>query len=755
MTITRKRKSSGPGSIPKPIEEYNLKVKVTGWRFSSEARLTSPQTTSTTADAATTKGRKGGIRSRKKGDGGVNTSTNDTAEKRSLVLPPPIVGLRIDLNELLLDDGGNDGDGDELDTPLSVRMNKRRRIFEEQQQQPDENVDKVDGGEHKGVALAARAEGSKRKTRSAVKRDERVVVEERRTTRRTSAETKQGKSKSKSSGTENDDANVEEAKNNNNTKNNRTRRQTTQQVATGGNTKTKQDRTRSRKATTKKLSSAPQQQQQQQQLRFSMRNFRPDKKIPVYKGTPVVPIEPMQTKRGNGHAEPIPIPEAIRVNSPWNEPTPAPTTLGMTARKGQGGGVGSRLSLLPGPPKRVSFSGFQPPSAFQVFQRVDDDNGDSTPRIGPGGLGGGERSSNGNSAALPNTGTALPRQPVPDPWSARPWDDTSGGNATIPTVLPVTKKRSRFGNEVAVAAAAVAAAVTATDTAMPMVVEEQQVIPPAVGGADGDREQQCDHGNSGTKDEVWATQQELVHPIGFVTEEDNGDEATEMKAVQEEEDEGGEEEAQTTPPSPQPEQQHQSTKKRFVAVTSTTGSVFDLCKSAIHRLRDGTFLCSEGCEEGVVTHVVMGAERRTIKALLGIVNGAVFLDPAWITASLEAGTWVSEEPFISKARFSTAAATARATLAQPGAKQLLDGHSVYITPGSKSSAAMRRLATAMGAVLAGSVDRCTVCVVTPPDHGDGIKRPAGLSKDIPAVKQEWLLRAAETYTVLPQQRYLI
>lgn len=122
----------------------------------------------------------------------------------------------------------------------------------------------------------------------------------------------------------------------------------------------------------------------------------------------------------------------------------------------------------------------------------------------------------------------------------------------------------------------------------------------------------------------------------------------------------------------------------------------ELCKSATRRLR-GLRLCSEGREDGRVTHLVIGKERRTLKLMLAgaagavyqlvltcwlrptglasslgsssrnyrqwawpgsklmflvhaVANGAWLVSPEWVTASLEAGKWLPECRFPAKVR---------------------------------------------------------------------------------------------------------
>ena len=139
-----------------------------------------------------------------------------------------------------------------------------------------------------------------------------------------------------------------------------------------------------------------------------------------------------------------------------------------------------------------------------------------------------------------------------------------------------------------------------------------------------------------------------------------------------------------------------------------------------------------------VTHLVVGDERRTLKLMLAVANGAWLVSPQWVTASLEAGRWLPESQFPAKVkakgaaqgshcaqappllrpaaspacpvppppqvRFETAAARARALLEVPDAPPLLGDHAVYVHLPDKArklmganAAALRRVAGALGA----------------------------------------------------------
>ena len=120
-------------------------------------------------------------------------------------------------------------------------------------------------------------------------------------------------------------------------------------------------------------------------------------------------------------------------------------------------------------------------------------------------------------------------------------------------------------------------------------------------------------------------------------------------------------------------------------MTSVTQEIADLVRAAVRQLR-GLRFCEDVREESRVTHLVIGAERRTIKArcvpalsmhalpgtvayldisappsscrqlssamqvLLAIACGAFLMTPEWITASLAAGVWLPEHSYLSNVR---------------------------------------------------------------------------------------------------------
>ena len=76
-------------------------------------------------------------------------------------------------------------------------------------------------------------------------------------------------------------------------------------------------------------------------------------------------------------------------------------------------------------------------------------------------------------------------------------------------------------------------------------------------------------------------------------------------------------------------------------------AVLRLAQKAAKQLR-GLRLVPPGAEEGRITHLVVGQQRRTLKVLLAIAAGAFLLQPEWLAASLQAGAWLPEQPFWAK-----------------------------------------------------------------------------------------------------------
>ena len=69
--------------------------------------------------------------------------------------------------------------------------------------------------------------------------------------------------------------------------------------------------------------------------------------------------------------------------------------------------------------------------------------------------------------------------------------------------------------------------------------------------------------------------------------------------------------------------------------------------AAAHLLRRCR-VCAEKYEVGRVTHLVVGSDKRTLKLLLGVAEGAHLMSPAWVTDSLTAGQWLPEADYVAQ-----------------------------------------------------------------------------------------------------------
>lgn len=178
---------------------------------------------------------------------------------------------------------------------------------------------------------------------------------------------------------------------------------------------------------------------------------------------------------------------------------------------------------------------------------------------------------------------------------------------------------------------------------------------------------------------------------------------------------------------------------RVIALTSVGDDVAAAARAAV-RTVPGARLAPDGGEDGA-THLVLGAERRTLKVLLAVAAGAVLVTPSWLGASAAAGAWAPEGEHAPRSRFAAAAARARAARAA-GQPAPLAGErvTVHATGPGADSGALRRVAVALGASLARSLGAATLCVVA----GGGAP-PPGLAPGAAAVGDEWLLLAAERW----------
>ncbi|GLI68065.1 hypothetical protein VaNZ11_012393 [Volvox africanus] len=101
---------------------------------------------------------------------------------------------------------------------------------------------------------------------------------------------------------------------------------------------------------------------------------------------------------------------------------------------------------------------------------------------------------------------------------------------------------------------------------------------------------------------------------------------------------------------------------RYLACTKVGEEMEATIEKAVRKL-GGARQCTPGYEDGHITHLVAGdASTRTLKVLLGIANGAMFVAPSWVEASLAAGEWVPEEQHLLQGTFAEAANAVRASM---------------------------------------------------------------------------------------------
>ncbi|BDA45519.1 probable microcephalin at C-terminar half [Coccomyxa sp. Obi] len=188
-------------------------------------------------------------------------------------------------------------------------------------------------------------------------------------------------------------------------------------------------------------------------------------------------------------------------------------------------------------------------------------------------------------------------------------------------------------------------------------------------------------------------------------------------------------------------------RQGFLSLTAVEEGVTELAAAAVKKLRR-LRMCPEGRDE-MITHLVVGSHKRTLKVMLAIARGAWLLSAAWLTASLEAGQWQDEEDFQAEVSYSAAAAEARLHFQQKK-PSLLKGVSLYIvepdaqTPQiSTRVAALKRTAIAHGAKMTG-LRSCSLCIVM---HGS--RRESGTSS-CQVVTEDWLLSLAESFKVPPE-----
>jgi len=191
----------------------------------------------------------------------------------------------------------------------------------------------------------------------------------------------------------------------------------------------------------------------------------------------------------------------------------------------------------------------------------------------------------------------------------------------------------------------------------------------------------------------------------------------------------------------------------MLAATSVTPAEAELLKSAVRKLRGAFRLCPSSKQ---ATHLVVGAERRTLKILQAIAAGTWLLAPDWLQQSMRAGRWLPVEEHQAKVRFSEGASRARASLSDIGGSRLLEGYRVHVADRSgegkrarSNAEVIRELAAALGADVV-PARGCSLCIIT-----GGTDRPAVVAADVPVVEEEWLFTSTERYELVDTAPWLV
>jgi hypothetical protein len=468
--------------------------------------------------------------------------------------------------------------------------------------------------------------------------------------------------------------------------------------------------------------------------RFSVRQLvtHPERPVPLHKGTPLPGAMPPTTARRPGHprtaAAPIPVPFIERVASPWHAAAELPPSQGegpATAARGGRAAPGSHVRGAPlGPRGQLP----EPWTAARPW--------DGVGKAGKARGAAAPRPSRFASQALAQEEQAQEEEPAAA-------DEAAKEENKVPETQP---------EEAPAAAGALEAAEAAP-------AEEEAEAPPAAPRRGGRRAAAAKAAKAAKAapppPKAKATKKAPAAKPKAAKAAAPAASAAKPKAA-----------AKAAAPAPAAAAAAPAAPaaRGFLATTAVGSSVAELTRAATRRLR-GLRQCAEGAEDGAVTHLVVGAERRTLKVLLAVANGAALVAPEWVTASLDAGRWLPPAGFPGGGRFAAGAARARAALEDPDAAPLLAGLRVHVVgagagarrSGSVGGAgagagapALRRLAAALGAPPGASARACDVCVVPA-----GGRRPAELPKAARAVREEWLLAAAEAYQLPPPEAHLL
>ena len=166
-------------------------------------------------------------------------------------------------------------------------------------------------------------------------------------------------------------------------------------------------------------------------------------------------------------------------------------------------------------------------------------------------------------------------------------------------------------------------------------------------------------------------------------------------------------------------------------------------------------------ESSVITHLILGEEKRTAKALMGIVSGAWCLKSSWITDSEAAGRWLDEKEYIFDGQFSESARKARERKSKASQPDLALGvdhlpplsndHVSFYGGNQGTRMSLKQIAIALGCTVT-TMKKCDISIWC----GDLQKEdwPSIQKTDkCQHVHKEWLLKSAQDYKRQPLELF--
>jgi len=203
------------------------------------------------------------------------------------------------------------------------------------------------------------------------------------------------------------------------------------------------------------------------------------------------------------------------------------------------------------------------------------------------------------------------------------------------------------------------------------------------------------------------------------------------------------------PSTEQPSTQTAAVKSGTIAFTSLPQEILASCKEATSILPGLQPWSNASRKSAAITHLIIGDNRRTLKAMLAVLRGAHLLTPAYVTDSVAAGYWLPEDAYLADVVFQSGAMKARRFLAgsASSAPSLLKGKKIAIYNGKRTTASgntygvVRRICQELGGTLF-HVSEADIVIIM---NDEESSRPSGLKDTAIAVQREWLFQSACEY----------